>query len=440
MYLLDWKIPKHLEPLSELLSKEFRVWLVERDKKKITPRSQESANNAVSCFVKNTCFALSCGKSMVYIPRKESIYAGELIYNGTKINRKVSYTYTLLLCDFLFEKYNCFMTYGGVFWEFDLDTYKKTKGKVKTVRVGNKFTTGVKMSDKLIEVFTPYLSKSLELPLSVLEIRDQDGNLVSKKLTVKQKEIIKILTSLNIAIIDNNICLKGDKLDFSVKKIYNQSSFNYGGRNYLMGTNSQQAQSAATRLQITINDEPCVELDYSHLHPSIMADLFGVRFPDDYSPYDIQFEGMDKQLLKSIAKKGLLMIINTDSVQSAAAALSNAISEEPLKSEVKLAKQNGMWPDGRVVHTVIEKLVEHNGYLLNITGANTGLELMNIESQMCDIVIEKVLMEGEVLIPLHDGFIIQERNAKMVESFMFDAYDSVVGGYNCRIKMKKAEA
>ena len=440
MYLLDYKIPKYLQPLSDRLSKEFKSWLVSVKKIKVTPRTQEAMDNAVSCFVKNIVFIVSCDKEVIYIPRKESVYSQTLIYNGIKVGRKVSHTYTMLLCDFLFSEYGCFISYGGVVWEFDMETFKKTKGEVKQVKIGSKFTSSVKITDKLRELVIPYVKNKRELPMSVLEIRDENGNAISKKLTVKQKEIIEILKSLNVAIIDNNICLRGNKLDFSVKKIYNNSSFNYGGRNYIMGTDAQQAQNTATRLEITINGENCVEVDYKHLHPSIMADLNGVRFPEDYDPYLIEFEGMDKELLRSIAKKGLLMIINTDNLQSAAAALSSALSEEPLKSEVKKAKEKGAWPDGRVVHTIIDKLIEHNGYLINTTGVDTGLELMNIESQMCDIVIEKVLMEGEVLIPLHDGFIVQERIAKDVECFMFEAYESVIGGYNCRVKMKKAEA
>lgn len=440
MYLLDYKIPKYLQPLSDSLTKEFRLWLVRVRGKSGKPTLIESSGKAVACFVKNASFILSCNKDVVYIPRKKEVYCQDLIYNGTKVNRKVSYTYTMLLCEFLQSEYGCFMSYGGVLWEFDMEVFKKTRGQVKKAKISSKFTTGVKLSSKLKETFSQVPLNGIELPTSVIEIRDVDGNLVSKKLTDKQREIIKTLTSLNIAIIENNICLKGNKLDFSVKKIYNQSSFNYGGRNYIMGDNAQQAQSRETRLEITINDEPCVELDYKHLHPSIIADLVGEVFPDNYSPYDITFEGVDKKLLRELSKKGLLMIVNTDSVQSAAAALSSAISEEPLKSQVKQAKDSGNWPKGRVVHTIIEKLIEHNGYLLSKTGSNTGLELMNIESQMCDIVIEKVLMEGEVLIPLHDGFIIQERNVEIVKKFMYDAYDSVIGGNNCRINVKKAEA
>jgi hypothetical protein len=58
---------------------------------------------------------------------------------------------------------------------------------------------------------------------------------------------------------------------------------------------------------------------------------------------------------------------------------------------------------------------------------------------MCDIVIEKVLMEGEILIPLHDGFIVQRKNEDMLRQIMTYAYDSVVGGNNCKISSKIAK-
>ena len=440
MYLLDYKIPKYLQPLSDEIYKDFKSWLINTKGKSETPTMIKTSRQAVDCFIKNTSFLVSCGKDIVYIPRKKEVYSQELIYNGTKINRQVSYAYTMLLCDFLVDYSKCAMSYGGVFWEFDVDTFKKTKGQVKKVKIGSKFTTGIKLSPTLLSLFSKYQYKREDVPLSVIEIRDEEGNVVSKKLTQKQIEIIKILTDLNMAIVENDICLQGNKLDFSVKKVYNNSSFKYGGRNYIMGNNAKEAQGRETRLEITINKQPCVEVDYRHLHPSILADLVGEVFPNNFDPYTIDFEGLDKTLLRDLAKKGLLILINTPSVASASAALSSAISEEPLKSKVRKAKMDGLWPDGRVVHTIIEKLIEHNGYLMNNLGVNAGLELMNIESQMCDIVIEKTLMEGEVLIPLHDGFIVQESNSDMVVQFMKDAYDSVIGGVNCRINIKKALA
>ena len=438
MYLLDYVIPKYLNSISNSLHDQFLKWL-DSENIIITNQTKDLTYKVVCCFVKNAVFIISKGKDMVYIPRKKMVYSEPLIYNGTKVNRKVSYKYTMLLCDFLVQRKDCFMSYGGVFWEFDLEAFKKSRGKIRQVKVGNKFTTSIKLSSEMVEQLSLVAHKSTEIPLSVIDIRDENGKLISKKLTDKQKDIIKILNKLNIAIIENNICLHDNKLDFSVKKIYNNSSYRYGGRNYLVGNNSQQAQAAATRLEITINKEPCVELDYKHLHPSILADLAGVTFPDNYDPYSIEIDGIDKQLLRSIAKKGLLMIINTDNPVSAMAALSSALSEEPLKSEVLQAKANKMWPEGRVIHTIIEKLIEHNGYLLNSTSATTGLELMNIESQMCDIVIEKVLMEGEILIPLHDGFIVQRKNEDMLRQIMTYAYDSVVGGNNCKISSKIAK-
>ncbi len=438
MYLLDYVIPKYLNSISNKLYEEFLHWLEDKEVD-ITNQTKDLSYKAVCCFVKNTVFVVSKGKDMVYIPRKKMVYSTPLIYNGTKVNRKVSHKYTMLLCDFLVHKRECFMSYGGVFWEFDLDKFKRSRGEIRQIKVGSKFTTAIKLSTALVDEFTPLAQKSTEIPLSVIDVRDEDGKLISKRLTEKQKDILKVLNKLNMAIIENDICLHDNKLDFSVKKIYNNSSYQYGGRNYLVGNNSQQAQAAATRLEITINKEPCVELDYKHLHPSILGDLAGVTFPDNYDPYGIEFDGMDKQLLRLICKKGLLMIINTDNPVSAMAALSNALTEEPLKSEVVKAKANKMWPEGRVIHTIIEKLIEHNGYLMNCVSATTGLELMNIESQMCDIVIEKVLMEGEILIPLHDGFIVQRKNEEMLHKIMFYAYDSVVGGNNCKVSSKIAK-
>ena len=56
-----------------------------------------------------------------------------------------------------------------------------------------------------------------------------------------------------------------------------------------------------------------------------------------------------------------------------------------------------------------------------------------------DIIIENILMEGEVLIPIHDSVIVVESFKDKAEQIMLQAYDLVVGGDNVVITKKTGE-
>ena len=71
-------------------------------------------------------------------------------------------------------------------------------------------------------MFSGVAMKPEEVKTSVIEVRDTNGNPVSKRLTVKQKQVMEVLTLLNLKYRTNQIMLDGERLDFQIKKIYNE--------------------------------------------------------------------------------------------------------------------------------------------------------------------------------------------------------------------------
>jgi hypothetical protein len=251
--------------------------------------------------------------------------------------------------------------------------------------------------------------------------------------------MVEVLTKINKKYQTSNICLGDDYLDFQLKKIYNNSSFEFGGRNYMVGSDASTAMKRSNRLKITINGEPCVELDYKAMFPSMMADMNGITFPEDFDPYAITIDGCDKELLRDLAKLACIMLLNTDDMKSAQYALASSLSEEEWKVRVEAAKKNCMWPEGRVVHSIVEKLIERNGYLMHECDSSNALKYMNYESEINDIVLESLLMEDIIVIPQHDAFIVPVSAEQRTHYHMERAYKLVIGGENCRITSKVAE-
>ena len=92
------------------------------------------------------------------------------------------------------------------------------------------------------------------------------------------------------------------------------------------------------------------------------------------------------------------------------------------------------------MHEIIEKLIERNGYLMHECDSSNSLKYMNYESEINDIVLERVLMDGHIVIPLHDSFIVPISAEQSTTEHMRKAYELVIGGNNCVITSKIAEA
>jgi hypothetical protein len=450
MYLLDYKVNKELSKIRDKLSEQFIDWLetkeqvkegeviywISKERVNLTKHKKELAINAVGCFVSNVAFRLRFKKTTIAIPRYKNLYSQPLIYNGQKVPRLVSYTYTMLLCEFIKHHYWCIESKGCVLWELDKRHLVKTGEALMTKKEWH--TTQYKLTDELVSMFDG-CNLIADRSMSVIEIRDKSGKVISKKLTDKQKHMVNILTKINNKYQTGNICLDDDILDFQLKKVYNHGSFELGGRNYMVGSDANKAMKRTNRLKITINGEPCVELDYKSMFPSMIADMNGVTFPESFDPYAIELDGCDRELLRDLAKLACLMLLNTDDMKSAQYALASTLAEDEWKCRVEEAKKAGMWPEGRIVHTIVEKLIERNGYLMHECDSRNALKYMNYESEINDIILESLLMEDIIVIPLHDSFIVPIRAEQRTRYHMERAYKLVIGGNNCRITSKVAE-
>lgn len=445
MYLLDYKINKSLTKIRDRIANHFIDWIEGKEGKKLTEHKKQLATNAVGCFVLNTAYRLKFGKQDIAIPRWQTIYSKPLVYNGTKIPRSVSYTYTMKLCEFLVAECYCGEQRGYVKFKVDKKDYAKQtpdasgKKKAKLV-VHEKQVTMYILSEEIISLFEDAAFLPEDLPISVIEVRDAEGKVVSKKMTPKQKHMIKVLTLLNVKYKTNFICIDGERMDFHLKKVYNNSSFQLGGRNYMTGTDATTVMSKQKRLKITINDEPCVELDFKAFFPSMMADMQGITFPEGFDPYQIEIDGCDPEMLRDLAKLGCLMLLNTDNMKAAQFALAGTLAQDEWRERIAEARKEGLWPEGRIVHEIIEKLIERNGYLMHECDSSNSLKYMNYESEINDIVLERVLMDGHIVIPLHDSFIVPISAEQSTTEHMRKAYELVIGGNNCVITSKIAEA
>ena len=154
------------------------------------------------------------------------------------------------------------------------------------------------------------------------------------------------------------------------------------------------------RSKIYLNDQPTLEVDFKAFHPNLLSNELGVRLADD--PYDLGelilpdvVTTTEQQ--RAYVKLLVLMGINADSDKKAYQAFRNSDRKDKLGqslTDIQLAA---------LLDAFIDKHPQFKGVL------NTGqaLRLMNIDSQIANMVLEHFTNKNIPVLCIHDSFIIQ---------------------------------
>jgi hypothetical protein len=154
------------------------------------------------------------------------------------------------------------------------------------------------------------------------------------------------------------------------------------------------------RTRIYINDKPTLEVDFKAFHPNLLSNELGVRLSDD--PYDLGVLILPdvvttKEQQRAYVKLLVLMGINADSDKKAFQAFRNDDRQDKVANSLTDIQL------GTLLDAFIDKHPQFNGIL------NTGqaLRLMNIDSQIANLVIDHFTQKDIPVLCIHDSFIIQ---------------------------------
>jgi len=167
-------------------------------------------------------------------------------------------------------------------------------------------------------------------------------------------------------------------------RVFNRSSFECGGRMYGGWWQNIPRQ---LRHEITINGSPTIELDYPHLHPTLLLREIGEIADGD--PYEIS--GWDRRLVK----KGFNTLVNAD---TAVAALKSIALGLGGAGAFARAKQ------------LIQQIERKHEAIASSFGSGAGLRLQRRDSDMAEFVLLRLLSQSVIALPIHDSFIVAEKN------------------------------
>lgn len=186
-----------------------------------------------------------------------------------------------------------------------------------------------------------------------------------------------------------------------------------------------------SRSRLLINGIPAAELDFSCMFPRIIYSELGI----DTSEQDIYRCGNYsdeewKSIYRPIYKDGFNILMNSKDDGAFKKGLRKSFTDE----EYKISTND--LPVDKVLSDLLEAhpLLLEKGYFYG--GRTKCLENMYLESQIVEKVLEQYIQLDKVVLPMFDGFIVQNEgdNIEELELIMRESYESVVGNSNCEIK------
>lgn len=438
MYILDYKISKYQYKYRDYLFKCYIDYLSLFPEIKLTKNKLTKVKQTVSCFILNVSKPIVFNQDTIILVLDNTVYSRRLIFDGRDVNRKISIKEHRPFLSWLDREGFISLNVGGV------ESYKMKKG----VWVVDKTScSSITLKTKLKDIFesiggedSRQLTRS-DLPLikDNVILKDKSKKKITYKMTPHIKSMINGVKEMNTVNSGSIISLDGRDFDVQGSKIFNNSSFKDGGRTYLMGDYNIQGLPKELRNQITINGEAVVEVDYSALHPSIVAEIEGENLNGN-DPYGIQIAGYNVQVLRKIAKLALIIMFNVqeDTIQRGLNSASQALRTEIMKNP-KLSPRT-LFMEGKIPKETIDTkeilgaLMERNYFAGDWFFQGKGLVLQHVDSNMMDFIIAHFTQRGEVAIPIHDSVIVRESLKEECYKVMEEAYHTVLGSTtNCRL-------
>lgn len=386
--------------------------------------SRDKALSAVSCFLCNTTRTVNKGKREISISLDAGIFCRTI--NGKK-GGKISYRYTRPLIDFMVYKGYIELEKGGV----ESWTLTPTGEFVPNETASSKIT----ILPPLVELLYPYLHTDRKWQIdNVLILRDSEGNDKQFKLTKRLKEIIRMLNETNKILINCELTLDGEVLaDMQMRRIFN-TDFSSGGRFYAEH-GVVQCESQEDRLNLCINGEPIVELDYSNLHPRLAYSRIGMELPDDFDCYHIEnWEdfGTNYDSVRSLAKLALLVAINCYDRRDAA----QAVTFEYLKGK-EAGKFPGIHSNVHIYKLLDALILLHHPIADQVIYGGFGPQFQYEDSCLSEYVYNHFNLKKEPVLCIHDSYIVRESMESELREVMYKAYEYVAGdSTNCKVDKK----
>ena len=397
------------------------------------------------CFITNTARAIKYRAVGLSVPRDFKPYKENV--------QKISHKRMVALLDILEGMGHIDLYIGGI-----VDWH--TMSGVGSIAVlSSKFLSlfdGVDVSDEVDHFHT-------------VEIKDREtGALKSNKGVRGVGKINIYMDEYNEKLINTEISKGQDLLAVQQYKRSFSDRIGFGGRHYNT-SGGVQVMNQDERSELKINGEQVAELDFKAMHPSILYEQEYNKDPEtvgswieemwggEYNPYGAampflqvdqnKVEWFRKEFnkpaydpIRNLAKHALMVCLNAKTYRKAYTQVTEEFRDDQLSWDTitKKTKFYGIEASRNFPgHTVCQAVAAHNKPIADHFYKDKGVQLQYVDSEIVADVLNRLLMEDEVLLPEHDSVIVRASIKDKVHRYMREAYKDVMGSDNfCYIEEK----
>lgn len=252
-----------------------------------------------------------------------------------------------------------------------------------------------------------------------LELRDVNGNVIDYKSTPEIAIMERILDNLNYMNSTHHF-VDDDGLEFVnlYTRIFNNSSFELGGRFFRAAILNMEHKKSKNRLRILIDRQQVVECDYSSLHLRILAEQLGCIDTLEDDAYMTPLALSDcTEANRDLMKLAVNIMLNSTGRGKATAAIQSHIN--------KCAKGSYCFSSGKdVIDAVYQAFPQFADSFCQ--PGSTGMSLMHYESMMTSFVAHHMTTYNLPVLPVHDSNICRLEDADTLIELMSQAYKHVL--------------
>lgn len=423
MYNIDYTLDDKFRGLVTRLSKDYEEYLRDYHNININTNRRDKLKKAVKCWLVNSYYPVLKGRKKIHISLDRNVFSNPSIMNGRLSRKKVSYTYTKRLLDFLYHNGYVDLVIGG-----ELGAWSFVDGKWQPTEFSQSYAV---VEDSLSDLYLEYNIQNGQKPLkNVMFLRDENGEEQPFKMNSHKKEVRKYLQDYNEEALEHTITLDDVEYDVQSYKVYNKD-LNKGGRTYLSG-GSIQTLSSADRGRLMIDNKSVVRLDFKGFEPSCAYQMKHLVKPDP-DPYNIQLDGIDSNILRDVCKKALLIMFNTESREQAEMALTSALRKN--YDTEALYESGKLYCPVFPVKVILDKIEDVHYQIQDLFYCNFGYELQYAGGLINDYICNYFLQNTKhLIVQTHDEFIGTYDTESELRRVMYQGFEMVLGGnINCHI-------
>ena len=259
--------------------------------------------------------------------------------------------------------------------------------------------------DEAYYCFTDYINTILT---PTLQIKDNKARnkMLKKKGELSDYGIIKLQFTINYKYLH---------------RVFSRSSFELNGR--FFGAGHIGLPKLIRKNCLKINDNITIEPDYSSLHIRMLYHREGIQYKDD--PYLLLCDNEDDRDFYKILQ---LIAINAETEAKTIGAVRKKIRDKEYEDYFTDSGYSKKWDlTDKFIVSQLRRFENAHKPIAKYLNSGIGLTLQNMDSQITEAILVRLMEQNIPCLPIHDSYIVQHLHKDALINAMLEEYEKKMG-------------